>query len=43
MGLAKHDDMVGALAADGSDQPFGDAVLPGRPGRDRLVTDAHCS
>ena len=27
MGLAKHDDMVGALAADGSDQPFGDAVL----------------
>jgi len=27
MGLAKHDDMVGALAADGSDQPFGDAVV----------------
>jgi len=27
MGLAKHDDMVGALAADGSDQPFGDAVI----------------
>jgi hypothetical protein len=43
MGLAKHDDMVGALAASGSDQPFGDAVLPGISGRDRLVTDAHCS
>ena len=27
MGLAKHDDMVGALVADGSDQPFGDAVI----------------
>ena len=27
MGLAKHDDMVGALAADGSDQPLGDAVV----------------
>jgi hypothetical protein len=26
MGLAKHDDMVGALAASGSNQPFGDAV-----------------
>jgi hypothetical protein len=24
MGLAERDDMVGALAADGSDQPFGD-------------------
>ena len=27
MGLAKHDDMVGALAADGSNQPLGDAVI----------------
>jgi hypothetical protein len=43
MSLAEHDDMVGALSADGSDQPFGDAVLPGTPGRDRLVTNTHCS
>jgi len=27
MGLAKHDDMVGALAADGSNRPLGDAVI----------------
>jgi hypothetical protein len=31
MGLAKHDDMVGALAADGSDQPFGDALFDTHP------------
>jgi len=31
MGLAEHDDMVGALSADG------------RPGRGRLVTEAHGS
>jgi hypothetical protein len=36
MGLAKHYDMVGALAVDGSDLPAGNAVLPGRPGRTTL-------
>ena len=30
MGLAKNDDMIQALAADRSDQPFGKAVLLGR-------------
>src|SRR5262245_19312528 len=33
--------MVDALAPDRSDQPFGEAVLPRRAWRDRLVTDAH--
>jgi hypothetical protein len=28
MNFAEHDDMVGALSANGFDQPFGDAVLP---------------
>ena len=43
MRLIEHDDMFRALATDGSDQPFRDAVLPGRPERDRLVTDAYRS
>ena len=29
MGLTQNDDMIQALAADRSDQPFGKAVLPG--------------
>src|SRR5258708_14716952 len=33
--------MVDALASDRSDQPFGEAVLPGRAWGDGLVTDAH--
>jgi hypothetical protein len=41
MDFTWHDDTVSALAADRSDQPFGDAVLPRKPGRDWLVTDAH--
>jgi len=43
VGLAEYDDVVGAVATVRSDQPFGDAVLPGGLGRDRLVADAHCS
>ena len=27
MGLAKHDDMVGALAADGSDHSFHESII----------------
>ena len=33
--------MVGALATDRSDQPFGEAVLPRRARRNGFVTDAH--
>src|SRR2546430_17068416 len=33
--------MVDALASDRSEQPFGEAFLPRRAWRDRLVTDAH--
>jgi hypothetical protein len=27
MGLAQHDDVIEALAADGADDPFGERVL----------------
>src|SRR3984957_15451753 len=37
----KNDDMIQALAADRSDQPFGKAILPGRGWCGRLVPDAH--
>jgi hypothetical protein len=39
--LTYRDNMVGALATDRSDQPFGEAVLPGRAWRNGFVTDAH--
>jgi hypothetical protein len=39
--LAQGNDMVGALAPDRSDQPFGEAVLPRRACGDGLVSDAH--
>ena len=35
--LAQRNHVVGALAADRADQPFGKAVLPRRPRRNRLV------
>ena len=41
MHLTKNDDMVQALAADRSDQPFGKAILPRRGWCGRLVADAH--
>jgi hypothetical protein len=41
MPLAKNDEMVDALAADRSDQPFGEGVLPGRSRRSWLVSYAH--
>ena len=41
MRLAQDDEMVHALAPDGSDQPFGKAVLPRRGWCSRLVPDAH--
>ena len=41
MPLAKNDEMVDALAADGSDQPFRESVLPGRRRANRLVSYAH--
>ena len=31
MGLAQHDDVIEALAADGADDPCGERVLPGCP------------
>jgi hypothetical protein len=37
---SQHDDMADALSADGSDQPFGEA-LPRRPRRDYDLFDAH--
>jgi hypothetical protein len=41
MGLTEDNDMIQALAADRSDQPLGEAILPKRGWRDRLVPDAH--
>src|SRR4029077_11677969 len=41
MRLAKNDEMIQALAADRSDQPFGKAILPRRGWCSRLVADAH--
>ena len=41
--LAQCDDMVDALAPDCSNQPFRDAVLPRRAGRNGLVANTHCS
>jgi len=41
MRLAQDDEMIHALAPDGSDQPFGKAVLPRRGWCSRLVPDAH--
>ena len=40
--LAQGDDGVAAFAADRSDEPFCDAVLPRRTWGDGLVPDAHC-
>src|SRR5713226_7592168 len=40
MGLTQNDDMIQALAANRSDQPFGEAVLPRRGWRGRFVPDA---
>jgi hypothetical protein len=41
--FAEHHDMVEALAADRSNQPFNMTVLPRRPWCDRPVANAHCS
>ena len=41
MPLAQDDYVVQALAADRSDQPFSEAVLPGRSWCNRLVVDTH--
>jgi hypothetical protein len=41
--FAQHNHMVDALASDRSDQPFGEAVLPGRARGNGLVADAHRS
>src|SRR6202047_2171842 len=43
MRLTENDDMIQALAADRSDQPFGKAILPRRGWGGRLVPDAHCA
>jgi hypothetical protein len=39
--FAQDNNMVGALATDRSNQPFGEAVLPGRTCGNGLVTNAH--
>src|SRR6202166_2222159 len=41
MRFAPNDDMIETLTPDRSDQPFGEAVLPGRGWCGRLVSDAH--
>ena len=41
MRLATDDCVIETLATDRSDQPFGNAVLPGRGWCNRLVPDAH--
>src|ERR1700704_3295004 len=41
MRLAQDNDVVHTLTPDRSDQPFGNAILPGRSWCDRLVPDAH--
>ena len=41
MGLTQNNDMIQALAANRSDQPFGEAILPRRGWRGRFVPDAH--
>src|SRR5882724_849140 len=41
MHLAQDNHMIDALAPDRSDQPFGNAILPRRGWRGRLVPDAH--
>ena len=41
MHLAQDHDMVHTFTPDRSDQPFGNAVLPGRGWCGRLVPDAH--
>src|SRR6267143_1610370 len=41
MHLAQDNDVVRTLTPDRSDQPFGQAVLPGRGRCGRLVPDAH--
>ena len=41
MRLTKNDDMIQTLAANRSDQPFGEAILPRRSWCGRPVPDAH--
>ena len=41
MGLAEHDHMVEAFAADGADQTFAIRILPRRAWRDENFLDAH--
>jgi len=41
MCLAQDNDVVQALAPDRSDQPFGNAILPGRGWCNWLIADAH--
>src|SRR6266478_5708475 len=41
MYLAEDNDVVRTLTPDRSDQPFREAILPGRGWRGRLVPDAH--
>ena len=41
MRLAQDDEIIHALAPDGSDQPFGKAILPRRGWCNGLIPDAH--
>jgi len=43
VGLAPDHNVVQALPTDRADQPLGISVLPRRPWRDRMITNAHRS
>jgi len=39
--FVEDDDVIKAISADGSDQPFGESILPGRSSQYRAVPYAH--
>jgi hypothetical protein len=41
MPFVEDDDVIKAISADGSDQPFGESILPGRSSRYRAIAYAH--
>src|SRR5688500_15056793 len=42
MGFTEDNDVIQALPTDRADQPLGIPILPRRPWRDRVITNAHC-
>jgi len=41
--LTEDNDMIQAISPDGTDEPFGVSILPGRPSRNRPIPYAHGS